>query len=209
VKKFIPVLALVLLAGCAEYKEYTYKDFSVSREQAYDTMLSILHNEGYEVVDIEENYVNELPEIEMKTDWNLRQVGSPYQGNDKRRKAYIKITTVYSERKPFEYQPLNEEQGKEIRKKEGENKAKTEAEKKAELEQTRIGIAVRLERHSDISRPLEADWYYDGPDNFEAAALMGAFEAAWGKEKAGGSITPSPKGEAIRKDELRRKSDKE
>jgi hypothetical protein len=198
VKKFMPILALVLLAGCAEYKEYTYKDFSVSREQAYDTVLSILESEGYEVVEVEENYVNDLPEIEMKTDWN-----------DKRRKAYVKITTVYSERKPFEYQPLNEEQGKELKKKEGESKAKTEAEKKAELEQTRIGIAVRLERRSDIQRPLESDWYYDGPDNFESAALMGAFEAAWGKEKAGGTIGPSPKGEAIRKDELKRKSDKE
>ena len=208
-KTFLPILALVMLAGCAEYKEYTYKDFSVSREQAYDTVVSILHAEGYEVADIDENYVNDLPEVDVTTEWNLRQTGSPYQGNDRRRKAYVKITTVYSERKAFEYQPLNEEQGKALNERKEENKAKSEAEKKAELEQTRIGIAVRLERHSDISRPLEADWYYDGPDNFESAALMGAFEAAWGKEKAGGTIGPSPKGEAIRKDELRRKSGKE
>jgi hypothetical protein len=206
VKTLIPVLALVLLAGCAEYKEYTYKEYSVSREEAYQTMVSILQAEGYDVADVEENFVKDLPEIDITTDWNLRQTGNVYQGNDMRRKAYVKITTIYSERKPFEYQPLSNEEGEEMKAARDKREKRTEAEKKADLEQTRIGVAVRLERRSDISRPLEADWYYDGPDNYESSLIMGRFEAAWGEEQAGGTIGPSPKGEALKKDELERKS---
>ncbi|MBZ0136350.1 MAG: hypothetical protein K8I27_08255 [Planctomycetes bacterium] len=198
----IPALALVaLLGGCAEYKEYTYKEFSVSREQAYQSMVSILTEEGYPIAELEENYVNDLPEIYIETEWNLRQTGSPYQGNDMRRKAYVKVTTVYSERKPFEYQPLDDMDGERM----NEKKAKVEEDKKAGLEQTRIGVAVRLERRSDINRPLEADWYYDGPDNYEAAALMGRFEAAWGEKKHGGSTEPSAKGIKQKREELEKR----
>jgi hypothetical protein len=165
-------------------------------------MVSILRDEGYDIATTEENFVNELPEVYMDTEWNMIQTGSVYAGNDYRRKAYVKITTVYSERKPFEYQPLSEEEGKEMKEKKDKEEKKSEAEKKADLEQTRIGIAVRLERRSDIKRPLEADWYYEGPDNYESAALMGRFEAAWGKDRAGGSIGPSPKGEARKREDL-------
>lgn len=198
----IPALALLLatLAGCAEYKEYTYKEYSVSREQAYQAMLTILNSEGYDVTEVDENFVNELPEIYMETDWNMRQTGSVYAGNDFRRKAYIKITTLYSERKAFEHQPLSEEDGKRMKELEAEQK------KKADLEQTRLGIAVRLERRSDIKRPLEADWYYEGPDNFEVASLMGRFEAAYGEEKHGGSTEPSARGMSNKRDELERRT---
>lgn len=197
-----------MLAGCAEYKEYTYKEFSVSREQAYMAMRSILADEGYEVRDVEENVVNDLPEIYFDTEWNMTQTGSPYAGNDFRRRAYIKITTVYSERKPFEYQPLTEAEAKAWAEKNEKDGKKTEAEKKAELEQTRIGVAVRLERRSDIKRPLEADWYYEGPDNYEVAVLMGRFEAAYGTSKTGGTIKPSGKSEKMYRDELERKYEK-
>lgn len=195
----LPVFAMVaLLAGCAEYKEYTYKEYSVSREQAYQSMVSILREEGYPVTTIEENYVNDLPEVYIETDYNLRQTGAVYQGNNIRRKAYVKITTMYSEREPFEYQPLNDLDGKAM----DEDREKYDEDKKAGLEQTRVGIAVRMERRSDISRPLEADWYYDGPDNYESAALMGRFEAAWGEMRRGGSTEPSAKGIQRKKEEL-------
>ncbi|MCA8946063.1 MAG: hypothetical protein KDB29_07540, partial [Planctomycetes bacterium] len=116
--------------------------------------------------------------------------------------AYIKITTLYSERKPYEYQPLSDEDGERIK------EMNEELEKKADLEQTRVGIAVRLERRSDIKRPLEADWYYDGPDNYESAALMGRFEAAYGAQKHGGSTEPSSKSRAMKEEELRRNQGK-
>ncbi|MCA8916102.1 MAG: hypothetical protein KDB90_11875 [Planctomycetes bacterium] len=207
-KRFrIPALALLLamLAGCAEYKEYTYKEFSVSREQAYTAMMSILSDEGYEIRDKEENYVNDLPEIYVDTEWNMAQTGSPYAGNDFRRRAYIKITTVYSERKPFEYQPLTEAEAKRWAEQQEKDGKKTEAEKKADLEQTRIGVAVRLERRSDIKRPLEADWYYEGPDNYEVGVLLGRFEAAYGTSKTGGTVSPSGKSQKMYRDELERR----
>lgn len=187
---------LLLVGGCAEYKEYTYKEFTVSREHAYQTMVGILESEGYRVTEISENYVNDLPEVYMETDWNMRQAGSVYPGNDMRRKAYVKITTQYSEREPREYQPLSEEDAERIREQAEEER------KKAELEQTRIGIAVTLERRSDIRKPLEADWYYDGPDSFAVAELMGRFEAAWGEDRAGGDTRPSSRGEDLKKREL-------
>lgn len=191
---------LALLAGCAEYKEYTYQEFSISREQAYQSAVAILNDEGYTVTKVEENYVNDLPEIYLETDWNQRQVGNPYPGNDMRRKAYFKITTLYTERKKYEFQPLSKEDGERIKDR------NAELEKKAELEQTRIGVAVRLERRSDIQQPLEADWYYDGPDNYETSALMGRFEAAYGEHKHGGSTEPSPQSRAWREQELRKKN---
>ena len=203
----LPVLALALglLAGCAEYKEYQYQEFSVSREIAYTAIRSILADEGYEIRDIDENVVNDLPEIYMDTEWNMTQSGSPYAGNDFRRRAYVKVTTVYSERSEFEYQPLSEAEAKAWAEENEREGRKSETEKKADLEQTRIGIAVRLERRSDIKRPLEADWYYEGPDNYEVSVLMGRFEAAYGVKKSGGTIKPSSKGEAIRRDELKRR----
>jgi hypothetical protein len=202
VKPSLIAIALVaLLAGCAEYKEYTYKEYSVSREQAYQSMLYILNEEGYPIAEIDENFVNDLPEVYIETDWNLRQTGSVYHGNDQRRKAYIKITTVYSERQPFEYQPLSDDDGERLK----DEAEQTELDKKAGLEQTRIGIAVRLERRSDIKRPFEADWYYDGPDNFEAAALMGRFEAAWGERKHGGSTEPSAKSMQKKREDLEKR----
>lgn len=195
----LPLIAFcALLAGCAEYKEYTYKEFSVSREQAYQSMVTILRDEGYPITEIEENYVNDLPEVYIETDYNLRQTGAVYKGSNFRRKAYVKITTMYSEREPFEYQPLDDLDGEAM----DEGRAKYEEDKKAGLEQTRIGVAVRLERKSDISRPLEADWYYDGPDNYEVAALLGRFEAAWGEARRGGSTEPSAKGMQQKRKEL-------
>lgn len=188
-----------MLAGCAEYKEYRYQEFTVSREQAYSSMIDILHKEGYKITETDENYVNDLPEVYMETDWNMRQTGGVYHGNDVRRKAYVKITTLYSERKKVEHQPLSNEQGERMLEIEAENK------KKADLEQTRIGIAVRLERKSDIRRPIASDWQYDGPDNFAVAELMGRFEAAWGEERSGGSTRPSPKSERLKEEELERK----
>ena len=195
-------LLLILLTECAEYKEYTYKEYSINHKQAYESAVAILSEEGYQITEVEENYVNDLPEIYLETDWNQRQVGSPYPGNDMRRRAYIKITTLYSERKPYEYQPLSDEDGERIK------EMNEELEKKADLEQTRVGIAVRLERRSDIKRPLEADWYYDGPDNYESAALMGRFEAAYGAQKHGGSTEPSSKSRAMKEEELRRNQGK-
>lgn len=191
-------MLLALLAGCAEYKEYHYKEYTVSREQAFSTMVDLLHKEGYKIEEIDENYVNDLPEVYIETGWNLSQTGGVYHGNDQRRKAYVKITTLYSERDPVEHQPLSNEQGKEMR-----DLEKEEA-KKAGLEQTRLGIAVRLERRSDISRPLESDWYYDGPDSYSVMELMGRFEAAWGEERSGGATKPSGKSEKLKQQELER-----
>jgi hypothetical protein len=196
VKKLsLPVLLALMcaLVGCAEYKEYTYREYAVSRENAYDAMRAILQAEGYEVNEVSENFVNDLPEVYMETEWNLRQTGSPYPGNDIRRKAYVKITTVQSERTRVQHQPLSDEDWEAMKERE------EELDKRAELEHNRIGIAVRMERRSDIKKPLEADWFYDGPDNFEAAALMGRFESAYGR-KAGAK--PSAKSERIKRNQL-------
>lgn len=201
----LPAL-LGLLAGCAEYKEYTYKEFPIAREQAYDAMKALMEEEGYIFVEQEENFVNGLPEVYLESDWNLRQTGGYMRGTDQRRKAYVKITTVYSERKGREFQPLNEDQGKKLRELEGEDKkyATSEADrKKAELDQTRIGIAVRLERQDNIDRPLVDDWIYEGPDNLAVAELMGRFEAHFNENKQGGAIGPSPRGEKAKEEELR------
>src|SRR5690606_6653623 len=111
-----------------------------------------------------------LPESYLETSWNMRQTGNPYPGNDVRRMAYVKITTRYSDRKPVEYQPLTEEEGEAL------DKLNEEIKRKAEIETTRISIAVRSERRSDLKRPLESEWIYQGPDGFEVMTLMGRLE---------------------------------
>ncbi len=185
-----------LLAGCAEYKEYRYRDFMVSREQAYDAVRYVLDTEGYEVVTYEENWVNDLPESYLETTWNMRQTGNPYPGNDVRRKAYVKITTRYSDRKPVEYQPLTEEEGEAL------DKLNEEIKRKADIETTRISIAVRSERRSDLKRPLESEWIYQGPDGFEVMALMGRLESTLGTA-SGGMGGPTDRGMKLKEDRLR------
>ncbi len=199
-KKPILLLAVAmcaLMAGCSTYKEYTYIEYPISRENAFDAMRAILVEEGYPIDSIEENYVNDLPEVIIESDWNLRQTGSVYMGNDYRRRAYVKITTLYSERKPAEYQPLSEEEGARYKEMEEERK------KRADLEQTRIGVAVRLERRTDIKRPLEADWQYEGPDNFAVAEILGRFEASYGEKNSRSGMGPSEKSQRLREDDLR------
>jgi hypothetical protein len=186
-----------LLAGCAEYKEYQYKHFNISHEQALDAIETVLRNEGYEIDGApERNWVNDLPETYLDTDWNMRQAGSPVPGNDVRRRAYVKITTMFSDRKRLEYQPLNENYAKALEAKNEEIK------KKADTESTRIGIAVRSERRSDIKRPLEADWVYEGPDSLEARTLIFRLEAMFGKGK---DETPGPTERSVKlkEDQLR------
>lgn len=192
----IAVLALALLAGCAEYREYSYRDYQMSREQMYDGVMAILNSEGYEVVEREENFVNGLPQIEMKTDWNMSMSGHVYRGNDKRRKAFVTITTLYTERKEQDFQPLTEEEGKKYLEKREEDK------KKAKLEQTRLGIAVNSERRDAIDRVLEAEWIAEGPDALTASQLLGRFEA-WFGEKTGGGVKPSRKGEKLVEEGIR------
>jgi hypothetical protein len=196
-----PTLLLIaclagLIAGCAEHKDYYFKDFNVSREQAYDAVMYVLRDEGYDVTEFSENMVNDLPEAYMETDWNMRQTGNPYAGNDVRRKAYIKLTTQYSDRTPVEYQPLSEEDGEAL------TKLKDDIRKKADLETTRISVAVRSERRTDIKRPLEADWIYEGPDKYEVMALLGRVEAIFGKQ-SGRAGRPSAKGEKLKEEQIR------
>jgi hypothetical protein len=192
----IVLLSLALLAGCAEYREYTYRDYQMSREQIYDGLMSVLDSEGYTVIEREENFVNGLPQTELKTDWNMQQTGHPYQGNDRRRKAFITITTLYTERKEADFQPLTEEEGrKHTERKEEEKK------KKADLEHTRVGVAVNTERRDSIDRPLEADWISEGPDALAAAEVLGLLQAVFGLKEGGAE--PSRKGMDLKERELR------
>ena len=189
--------AAALLGGCAEYKEYLYGDFSASHEQALDAVQTVLMNEGYEINGRpERNWVNDLPETYLETEWNMRQAGSVVPGNDFRRRASIKITTRFSDRKPQEYQPLSESNAEELKEK------NEEIRKKAGMETTRVSIAVRGERRSDIKRPLEADWIYEGPDNLEARTLIFRLETIFGK---GRESTPGPtdKSVKLKEDQLR------
>jgi len=190
-------LLLGLLSGCGEFKEYTYRDYPMGREQVYDGILNILRDEGYEVADQTENVVNDLPELEIETEWNMRDANGIYRGNDRRRRAYVKIITLYSERKPNEYQPLSPNDGKKIREMQEEQR------KKADLEHTRLGIAVTLERRDAIDRPLEAEWIYEGPDSQASAQLLGRFEALFGKMRQGGASRPSTKGERLAEERAR------
>ncbi|MBX3458770.1 MAG: hypothetical protein KF696_02255 [Planctomycetes bacterium] len=189
-------LALAMLTGCVTHKDYYYRDFAVPREQAYDAMVSVLQSEGYMVTNVEENWVNDKPEIYLETDWNLYQTGNPYPGNDVRRRAYIKITTIYTDRKPGEFQPIDQDDADNLA------KMKEDQQRKAKLDHTRVSIAVNREQRSDIKRPMEADWISQGSDNFEVMALMGRMEALF-VEKSGGGNKPTPKAERLKEEQLR------
>lgn len=192
----ISLLLLALLGGCAEHKEFQYRDYPMSREDMYDAVVSVLQAEGYEIKSQNEDFVNGLPQLEIETDWNLRYVGSVYRGNDLRHRAYVRITTLYTERDQREFQPLSPEDGKRI------TEMKEEQRKKADLEQTRLGIAVTREHRDAIDRVLEAEWIYDGPDALAAAQLLGRFEAIFGGKKGGGA-RPSNKGSRLKEEGLR------
>jgi hypothetical protein len=191
------LLSALFMQGCAEYKEYTYRDFQVSREIAYDTMVGLLNEEGYEVVEQSENWVNDLPEVQMTTGWNMNQSGGIYKGNDVRRKAYIRVITSVTDRSGPEFQPLNEKDAAKHR------KMTEDMKKRAKLEVTRVGVAVRMERRSDISRPFESDWIYEGPDGTSVTALLGKFELR--VTDATSEFGPSKKSEKLHEGEMRGK----
>jgi hypothetical protein len=195
-KYVILLLVSALLIGCVEHKDYFYRDFQVSREGAYDAVMHVLATEGYEVTRLDENWVRGLPEIYLETDWNMSQTGNPYPGNDVRRRASIKITTIYSERERFEYQPLTEDDAEELRRRD------EEAAKRAELEHTRISVAIRAERRSNVRQPIRSDWIYEGSDNYEVGAILGRLEGIFGETRYGGS-RPSAQGERLREQDLR------
>jgi hypothetical protein len=190
------VLALLVLGGCAEHKEFQYRDYPMAREEMYDAIVSVLQAEGYEIEDQSENFVNGLPQLELSTGWNLRYTGGVSKGNDVRHRAYVRITTLYTEREEKEFQPLSAEEGRRWL------EMKEEQRKKAEMEQTRLSIAVNREHREAVARPLEAEWIYDGPDGLAAAQLLGRFEALFGS-KLGGGTKPSSKGERLKEQELR------
>jgi hypothetical protein len=192
----IPCLMLALLSGCAEHKEYYYRDFPIPREQAFDGMVNILHGEGYDIVKLKENSVKNLPETYLETAWNMRQAGNPYPGNDVRRRAYVKITTIYSEREIEEHQPLDLDDANRLA------RLNEEQRMKAELEHTRISIAVRGERRSNIRSPLESDWIYEGPDNLEVMALLGRAQALFA-DHTGRASRPSARSERLHEERLR------
>lgn len=192
----IPCVVLAMLTGCVTHKDYYYRDFAVPREQAYDAMIHVLQDEGYQVTSLEENWVNDKPEVYLETDWNLAQTGNPYPGNDVRRRAYIKITTIYTDRKPEEFQPLDDKDGENL------DKLKEEQQRKAKLDHTRVSIAVNRENRSDIKRPLDADWISQGSDNFEVMALMGRLEALF-VDRSGDALRPSAKGEKLKEEQLK------
>lgn len=183
-------ISLLFLGGCAESKEYQYRDYQISRENAYHTLKSILAEEGYDVVKIEETDYKE-PEIYLETSWNMRDANkSVYRGNSVRRRAYVRIITRFSDREVVEFQPL-ERADKPMTK---EEKAKWEKDneasrKKGELEVTTIGIAVRRERLSDIKSPadiINGDWTYEGPDELASSVLFGDLEMIIAERKGAG-----------------------
>jgi len=190
------LLVLALLGGCAEHKEFQYRDYPMAREEMYDAVISVLAAEGYEVADQSENVINGLPEMEIETAWNLRYTGNVYKGNELRHRAYVRITTLYTERDEREFQPLSPSDGKRI------TEMKEEERKKAELEQTRLSIAVTREHREAVTGPLQAEWTYDGPDALSAAQLLGRFEALFGT-RGGGGTKPSNKGQRLKEEELR------
>jgi hypothetical protein len=189
---FAFVLCLsAVLCGCAQHKEYEYRDFQVSRENAYQTVKTMLQSEQYDIVEVrEENY--DAPEIYMESSWNLRDVNKQvYRGNSVRRKAYVRIITVVSDRKRVEFQPL-ERADKPMTKEEREKweKEHEESVKKGSLEMTTIGIAIRRERLSDIKSPadiIDGDWVYEGPDQLEGSSLMGKLEMIFADKRGAGN----------------------
>lgn len=188
----IAVLCLAaLVCGCAQHKEYEYRDFQVSRENAYQTVKNMLASEQYDVVEVRDEDYKE-PEIYMETSWNLRDVNKQvYRGNAIRRKAYVRIITRITDRKPIEFQPL-ERADKPMTKEEREKweKEHAESKKKGELEITTIGIAIRRERLSDIKSPadiIDGDWVYEGPDELEGSMLFGKLEMIFADKRGAGN----------------------
>lgn len=188
----IAVLCLAaLVCGCAQHKEYEYRDFQVSRENAYQTVKNMLASEQYDVVEVRDEDYKE-PEIYMETGWNLRDVNKQvYRGNAIRRKAYVRIITRITDRKPIEFQPL-ERADKPMTKEEREKweKEHAESKKKGELEITTIGIAIRRERLSDIKSPadiIDGDWVYEGPDELEGSMLFGKLEMIFADKRGAGN----------------------
>lgn len=182
----LTVLSLLLIAGCAEYKEFKYETYQVSREDAYLAVEAQLARAGYEIVVREESLYEGLPEIYLETSFNTQHADHVYKGNSVRRKAYVRIITRFSDRGPDDFQPLRPEDGKT----EEELKKDEEARRKrAATELTTIGIAVRLERRSDVARPLESEWVYEGPDNLTRLELHSRLEVAL-RDRHGG-IEPS------------------
>ena len=188
----IAVLCLAgLLCGCAQHKEYEYRDFQVSRENAYQTVKAMLESEQYDIVEVREEDYNE-PEIYMESSWNLRDVNKQvYRGNSVRRKAYVRIITVVSDRKRVEFQPL-ERADKPMTKEEREKwqREHEESVKKGNLEMTTIGIAIRRERLSDIKSPadiIDGDWVYEGPDQLEGSSLLGKLEMIFADKRGAGN----------------------
>lgn len=180
-----------LIAGCAPYKEYEYRDFQTSRENAFQTVKYVLNSEAYDIVEVREDNYKE-PEIYLETSWNLRDVNKQvYRGNAVRRKAYVRVITRITDRKPVEFQPL-EKADRPMTKEEREKWEKEHAEsvKKGELEITSIGIAIRRERLSDIKSPadiIDGDWVYEGPDNLEVASLLGKLEMLFAEKRGAGN----------------------
>jgi hypothetical protein len=126
----------------------------------------------------------------------MLQTGNPYPGNDVRRRASVKITTLYSERERFEYQPLTDDEAKEMQ------RQREEAEKRAQMEHTRISIAVRAERRSNVRQPIRSDWLYEGSDTYEVGALLGRLEAIIGEQRPGG-VQPSERSQRLYEEGLR------
>jgi hypothetical protein len=194
----IPLLLAALLIGCVEHKEFYYRDFQISREGAYDAVMNVLYTEGYEVRDLKENWVRGLPELHVVTDWNMLQTGNPYPGNDVRRRATVKITTVYSERERIEYQPLTDEHAAEMRRLDEESR------KRAEMEHTRISVAVTAERRSNVRQPVRSDWIHEGSDVYEVGAILGRIEAIVGEKRPGG-VQPTARSQELYEQGLRRR----
>lgn len=182
------MLALLGLAGCAEYKEYYFKDFQMSREDAYTTVISVLNEQGYEIAKFEEIAAHE-PEIYLESKWNMRQADSVYPGNNVRRRAYVRVITTFTDRRADEFQPLRKadkpmtpEEIKAWEKKETERKM-------GDLEITRIGVAVRREKLNDIRSPadfLEGDWVYQGPDTLATDMILADLELLVGEKRGAG-----------------------
>ncbi|MCC6572212.1 MAG: hypothetical protein IT462_00345 [Planctomycetes bacterium] len=184
----IAALALLSLAGCAEYKEYVFKDFQVSREEAYNSVVSVLAEQGYEVVKVEEIAAHE-PEVYLESKWNLRQTGSIYPGNNIRRRAYVKVITRFTDRAPEEFQPLAKADKPMTAEERKAWDEKEEARKKGDLEITRIGVAIRREKLNDIRSPadfMEADWVYQGPDELACDMILGDLDLLMGAKRGAG-----------------------
>lgn len=195
-------LVLLLLAGCAEYKEYYFKDFQISREDAYNSVVAVLNEQGYEVVKLEEIPGNE-PEVYLESGWNMRQTDSPYPGNNVRRRAYVRLITTFTDRRPKEFQPLAKAD-KPMTPDEVKTFERDEtARKMGNLEITRVGVAVRREKRNDVRSPMEimdGDWVYLGPDTLATEMILGDLDILMGDRRGAGE--PSERSLRARRDRL-------